>query len=54
MDHLKQRQKEKVSMKLLERFEGPYEIIRKINPVLYDSCDKHEAILSTQCYRLAV
>ena len=36
VDHLKQRQKEKVSMKLLERFEGPYEIIRKINPVLYD------------------
>ena len=28
VDHLKQRQKEKVSMKLLERFEGPYEIIR--------------------------
>ena len=36
VDHLKQRQKEKVSMKLLKRFEGPYEIIRKINPVLYD------------------
>jgi hypothetical protein len=27
----------KISMKLLERFEGPYEIIRKINPVLYDA-----------------
>ena len=25
----------KVSMKLLERYEGPYEIIDKINPVLY-------------------
>jgi hypothetical protein len=27
----------KVSMKLLERFEGPYTVIRKINPVLYDA-----------------
>jgi hypothetical protein len=27
----------KVSMKLLKRFEGPYKIIRKINPVLYDA-----------------
>ena len=27
----------KISMKLLERFEGPYTIIRKINPVLYDA-----------------
>jgi hypothetical protein len=27
----------KVSMKLMERFEGPYKIIRKINPVLYDA-----------------
>ena len=36
LDHLQKRQKEKVSMKLLERFEGPYIIIRKINPVLYD------------------
>ena len=36
VDHLHRKQKEKVSMKLLERFEGPYLIIRKINPVLYD------------------
>ena len=36
LDHLQKRQKEKVSMKLFERFEGPYIIIRKINPVLYD------------------
>lgn len=27
----------KISMKLLERFEGPYRIIRQINPVLYDA-----------------
>jgi hypothetical protein len=27
----------KISMKLLERYEGPYRIIRKINPVLYDA-----------------
>ena len=27
----------KISMKLLERYEGPYEIIRKISPVLYDA-----------------
>jgi hypothetical protein len=27
----------KISMKLLERYEGPYKIIRKINPVLYDA-----------------
>jgi hypothetical protein len=27
----------KISMKLLERFEGPYKIIRMINPVLYDA-----------------
>ena len=27
----------KISMKLMERFEGPYVIIRKINPVLYDA-----------------
>ena len=27
----------KISMKLMERFEGPYRIIRKINPVLYDA-----------------
>jgi len=26
----------KITMKLLERYEGPYKIIRKINPVLYD------------------
>jgi hypothetical protein len=30
-------EKWKVSMKLLERFEGPYKIIRRINPVLYDA-----------------
>ena len=36
LDHLQKRQKEKVSMKLLERYEGPYSIIRKISPVLYD------------------
>jgi hypothetical protein len=27
----------KISMKLLERYEGPYKIIRKITPVLYDA-----------------
>jgi exonuclease III len=27
----------KISMKLLERYEGPYRVIRKINPVLYDA-----------------
>ena len=27
----------KISMKLLERYEGPYKIIRMINPVLYDA-----------------
>jgi hypothetical protein len=27
----------KISMKLLERYEGPYKIIRKINPVVYDA-----------------
>lgn len=27
-----------ISMKLLERYEGPYKIIRKISPILYD-CD---------------
>lgn len=27
----------KISMKLLERYEGPYTIIRMINPVLYDA-----------------
>ncbi len=27
----------KISMKLLERYEGPYEIIRKISPVLYEA-----------------
>jgi hypothetical protein len=27
----------KISMKLLERYEGPYTIIRKINPILYDA-----------------
>ena len=27
----------KISMKLLERFEGPYTVIRMINPVLYDA-----------------
>ena len=27
----------KISMKLVERYEGPYTIIRKINPVLYDA-----------------
>jgi hypothetical protein len=27
----------KISMKLLERYEGPYKVIRKINPVLYDA-----------------
>ena len=27
----------KVSMKLMERYEGPYTIIRKISPVLYDA-----------------
>jgi len=27
----------KISMKLLERYEGPYQIIRKISPVLYDA-----------------
>ncbi len=30
-------EKWKISMKLLERYEGPYTIIRKINPVLYDA-----------------
>ena len=28
----------KISMKLLERFEGPYTVVNKISPVLYD-CD---------------
>jgi len=32
-----EKEKWKISMKLLERFEGPYKIIRKINPVLYDA-----------------
>ena len=27
----------KISMKLLERYEGPYRIIRKISPILYDA-----------------
>ena len=27
----------KISMKLLERYEGPYTIIRKISPILYDA-----------------
>ena len=27
----------KITMKLLERFEGPYKIIRKLSPVLYDA-----------------
>ena len=27
----------KVSMKLMERYEGPYRVIRKINPILYDA-----------------
>jgi hypothetical protein len=27
----------KISMKLMERFEGPYTIIRKISPILYDA-----------------
>jgi exodeoxyribonuclease III len=27
----------KISMKLLERYEGPYKIVRKISPVLYDA-----------------
>ena len=27
----------KITMKLLERFEGPYRIIRKLSPVLYDA-----------------
>jgi hypothetical protein len=27
----------KISMKLLERYEGPYKVIRKINPILYDA-----------------
>ena len=27
----------KISMKLMERYEGPYKIIRKINPVVYDA-----------------
>jgi len=31
------KEKWKISMKLLERFEGPYEVIRKISPVLYDA-----------------
>jgi hypothetical protein len=26
-----------ITMKLLERYEGPYTIIRKVNPVLYDA-----------------
>ena len=30
-------EKWKISMKLLERYEGPYEIIRKISPILYDA-----------------
>jgi hypothetical protein len=30
-------EKWKISMKLLERYEGPYKIIRKISPVLYDA-----------------
>ena len=32
-----EKEKWKISMKLLERFEGPYKIIRKITPVLYDA-----------------
>ena len=31
------KEKWKVSMKLLERFEGPYTIIRRISPILYDA-----------------
>jgi hypothetical protein len=32
-----EKEKWKITMKLLERYEGPYKIIRKINPVLYDA-----------------
>ena len=32
-----EKEKWKISMKLLERYEGPYKIIRKISPVLYDA-----------------
>ena len=27
----------KISMKLVERYEGPYVIVKKINPVLYEA-----------------
>jgi len=27
----------KISMKLLERYEGPYVIVKKVNPILYDA-----------------
>lgn len=27
----------KISMKLMERYEGPYTVIRRINPILYDA-----------------
>ena len=27
----------KISMKLLERYEGPYVVVRKVNPILYDA-----------------
>ena len=32
-----EKEKWKISMKLLERYEGPYRVIRAINPVLYDA-----------------
>ena len=39
----------KISMKLLERYEGPYEIIRKISPVLYEETlkDQLHTMIST-------
>lgn len=32
-----EKEKWKISMKLMERYEGPYKVIRRINPVLYDA-----------------
>ena len=33
-----EKEKWKISMKLLERYEGPYTVVNKVSPVLYD-CD---------------
>ena len=35
--YIDEEQAYKISMKLLERYEGPYVIVNKVNPILYDA-----------------